>query len=107
MGATVYSRRFNGAATHAIVIGVGHYPHLPGGKGRPKFRAHGGMGQLKSPPESARVIARWLIENYAHPDKPLATVSLLRRTFHCCLPTLERNPRHRSMEQSLSACMVM
>jgi len=77
MSASVYSRRTSGAATHAIVIGVGHYPHLPGGKGQPQFKHHGGMRQLKSPPESARAIARWLIENYKHPDKPLATVSLL------------------------------
>ena len=77
MGATVFSKKINGAATHAIVIGVGHYPHLPGGKGKPKFKNHGGIGQLKSPPESARAIARWLIENYNHPQKPLASLSLL------------------------------
>jgi len=75
--ATVYSKKVNGPATHAIVIGVGHYPHLPGVKGKPKLANPGGMGQLKSPPVSARAIARWLIEEYRHPAKPLATVSLL------------------------------
>jgi hypothetical protein len=35
------------------------------------------MEQLKSPPVSARAIAQWLIENYHHPKKPLASVALL------------------------------
>jgi hypothetical protein len=77
MNATVYKKLVKGPATHAIVIGVGSYPYLKGGKGKPKFENAGSMGQLKSPPESARVIARWLIEHYQHPDKPLASVALL------------------------------
>ncbi len=76
MDATVYKKKVVGKATHAIVIGAGHYPHLPGG-GKKKFSKPEGMGQLKSPPVSARAIARWLIEEYKHPDKPLASVSLL------------------------------
>jgi len=67
MSAIVYEKPVNGPATHAIVIGVGDYPHLPGG----------GMGQLKSPPYSAHDLARWLIEKYNCPAKPLASVSLL------------------------------
>lgn len=76
MEAKVYKKKVNGPATHAIVIGVGHYPHLPGG-GKKKFPYAGGMGQLKSPPASARALARWLIEEYKHPAKPLASLSLL------------------------------
>jgi Caspase domain len=76
MSAIVYSKKVNGPATHAIVIGVGHYPHLPGG-GKKQFANSAGMGQLKSPPQSARAIARWVIESYNHPDKPLASLSLL------------------------------
>lgn len=76
MSAIVFQKKVNGPATHAIVIGVGHYPHLPGG-GKKKFANSEGMGQLKSPPESARAIARWLLESYNHPDKPLASLSLL------------------------------
>ncbi len=76
MSAVVYQKQVNGLATHAIVIGVGHYPHLPGG-GKKKFANAEGMGQLKSPPVSARAIANWLIESYNHPDKPLASLSLL------------------------------
>jgi Caspase domain len=62
--------------THAIVIGVGAYPHLNGGTGQ-RTEDHGGMGQLTSPPISARLFASWLIKSFKHPDKPLATVSLL------------------------------
>lgn len=76
MSAIVYQKKVNGPATHAIVIGVGHYPHLPGG-GKKQFANAAGMGQLKSPPQSARAIGRWLIESYNHPDKPLASLSLL------------------------------
>jgi hypothetical protein len=77
MGNPDAAKNITGAATHAVVIGVGHYPHLPGGKSRNKFVNPSGMGQLKSPPESARAIARWLIEEYQHPTKPLASVELL------------------------------
>lgn len=76
MDATVFKRKVKGPATHAIVIGVGHYPYLQGG-GRKQFRGSPGMGQLKSPPPSARAMARWLVEEYEHPDKPLASLSLL------------------------------
>ena len=77
MDATVYTKKTNGPATHAIVIGVGHYPHLPGGKSKVKFKGEPGLEQLKSPPESARAIASWLIEQYRHPTKPLGSVALL------------------------------
>jgi hypothetical protein len=76
MDAIVYSKKVTGPATHAIVIGVGKYPHLIGG-GKKQFAGAAGMGQLKSPPQSARAVARWLIEGYSHPEKPLASVSLL------------------------------
>lgn len=77
MNSIVFKKKVTGAATHAIVIGVGHYQHLPGGKATKKYASPGGMGQLKSPPLSAKAIARWLIEEYNHPQKPLASVSLL------------------------------
>jgi hypothetical protein len=64
-------------ATHAIVIGVGDYPHLPDGSSRQKTDDHEGMEQLTSPPISAREFASWLINSFEHPEKPLASVSLL------------------------------
>lgn len=77
MSEIAYQSKVKGAATHAIVIGVGNYPHLPGGKSKTRFTGEPTLGQLSSPPASARAIARWLIEKYQHPDKPLASVALL------------------------------
>ncbi|MGA9994549.1 MAG: caspase family protein [Pyrinomonadaceae bacterium] len=77
MNALVYKRDVEGPATHAIVICVGHYLHLPGGESKNKFPNPDRLTQLKSPPPSARAIARWLIEEYDHPKKPLASLALL------------------------------
>ena len=63
-------------ATHAFVIGVGHYPHLVGG-GAALFPGHMKMGQLSSPPASARAFASWLSEHHNNPDRPLGSVALL------------------------------
>jgi hypothetical protein len=74
--ARVHQRAVDGPATHAIVIGVGDYPHLAGGQGALSPH-HDGMGQLTSPPVSARRIAHWLIDKLDDPAKPLASVALL------------------------------
>jgi hypothetical protein len=63
--------------THAIIIGVGGYPHLNGGDPNALADLHGGLGQLSSPPVSAREFTTWLLDAFDNPDKPLATVSLL------------------------------
>lgn len=65
-----------GPATHALIIGVGAYPHLNGGAGK-RTADHDGMEQLTSPPVSAREFAAWLVSEFHHPDKPLASVALL------------------------------
>ncbi|OBJ08570.1 caspase family protein [Mycobacterium sp. 1465703.0] len=62
--------------THALVIGVGKYPHLLGGGERTSPDAEG-MRQLSSPPISARAFADWLRNEYRFPDKPLASLALL------------------------------
>lgn len=72
----VHEARVKGPATHAIVIGVGAYPHLLDGK-KALTPDHENLEQLTSPPVSARALAAWLIDSFDHPDKPLATVSLL------------------------------
>ena len=72
----VHDEPVAGPATHAIVLGVGAYPHLNGGTGR-LTQDHDGMGQLSSPPISARAFADWLIRSFNHPGKPLSTVALL------------------------------
>lgn len=76
MKAIVYAKPTAHPSTHAIVIGVGQYDHLPGGSRKP-FPHAAGLKQLKSPPQSARAMARWLVEYYKHPSKPLASLFLL------------------------------
>jgi len=73
----VDEQRIRGPATHAIVIGVGHFPHLPGGGSRIQVAKPEGLEQLTSPPISARAVATWLIERYNNPDRPLASLALL------------------------------
>lgn len=62
---------------HAIVIGVGEYYYLSGGRSGRVTRLDGGLQQLSSPPESAKTFTKWLLEEFNNPEKPLATVSLL------------------------------
>src|SRR4051812_36771197 len=51
-----------GPSLHALVIGVGGYPHLPGGGGRmiADPLRYGNLGQLTSSPRSALEFAIWL-----------------------------------------------
>ncbi len=72
----VHEVKTEGPATHAIVIGVGRYPHLLDGSG-PLTPSNEGMGQLTSTTVSARAIATWLIANLNDPNTPLASVCLL------------------------------
>lgn len=64
-------------ATHAIVIGVGAYSFLNGGDADRLTDLHGGLGQLSSPPVSAREVTSWLLDEFNNPGKPLASISLL------------------------------
>ncbi|WP_406334887.1 caspase domain-containing protein [Streptomyces sp. NBC_00203] len=61
--------------THALVIGVGKYPHLAGGEA--PVADSDGMRQLSSPPVSARALATWLLAEYNDPQRPLGSVALL------------------------------
>lgn len=74
----VHSAETNGRGLHALIIGVGDYPHLVGGRAT-LFAGHEGMAQLTSAPASARAFAEWLLspEGYHHPEVPLASVRLL------------------------------
>ncbi len=63
--------------THALVIGIGRYPWLVGGKSKPRFALNDGMSQLTSPPASARAIAAWLLDSFDNPNAPLASLDLL------------------------------
>jgi hypothetical protein len=72
----VYTRRRARAQAHALVIGVGAYRHLEGGLGKP-LEDSMAMGQLTSPPASAKLFADWLIKRYRNPDVPLGSVEML------------------------------
>ncbi len=74
----VHKADVRGAAVHALIIGVGRYPHLRGG-GKRLVDASEGMGQLTSAPISARRFADWLLSSDGRhcPDRPVASVRLL------------------------------
>ena len=61
--------------THALVIGIGRYPHLLGGDA--PGQTTDGLRQLSSPPISARAMADWLRREYRCPGKQLASLALL------------------------------
>ncbi len=66
-----------GPGTHALVIGVGGYPHLDGGTGTliEDPLQYGNLGQLTSPPRSALAFANSLYESvHANWKAPLATI---------------------------------
>ena len=72
----VHQVNVNGPGTHLIAIGIGCYHHLPGGLGT-TTKHHLGLGQLSSPPISARAVASWFIEKFDCTERPLASVSLV------------------------------
>jgi hypothetical protein len=73
----------NTPMTHALIIGIGEYCHLPGG---PRYqdqpaRYKLGLKQLTSPPASAEKLANWMVgkltNSHKNPKAPLGTVELL------------------------------
>lgn len=64
------------AGVHALVIGVGTYPYLEGGK-KLTFPDSQGMGQLSSPPKSASAVASWLLTEHTIIGRPLKSVEVL------------------------------
>ncbi|WP_157838087.1 caspase family protein [Pseudomonas sp. PH1b] len=62
-------------STHVFIVGVGHYPYFI--DGGPDSFEEAELGQLSSPPVSARALARWFIDEYHYPPAPLGSVALL------------------------------
>jgi len=62
---------------HAIVIGIGEYYYLSGGRSGRVTKMDGGLQQLSSPPVSAKMFTNWLLDEFNSPQKPLSTISLL------------------------------
>jgi hypothetical protein len=72
----VHHVELNGPGTHVIAVGIGQYDHLRGGA-KQLSKYHLDLAQLTSPPLSARLVAKWFIENFDCADAPLANVSLV------------------------------
>jgi len=66
----------DGPTSHVLAIGIGDYPHLENGSG-PLSRHAEGMGQLVSPPLSARAFVDWVLTEFNHPERPLGSVALI------------------------------
>jgi hypothetical protein len=68
-------RNIPGPKTHALVIGVGAYPHAKAGKGvDEKLR---NVPDLPSAADSAKVVCDWLLQNQDRLAAPLATLEVL------------------------------
>lgn len=61
---------------HALVIGVGDYPHLMGGAGHPAV-TNFGLQQLTTTRLTAIRVAEWLTTDHHHPVCPLGSIELL------------------------------
>lgn len=61
---------------HALVIGVGDYPHLLGGSG-PTAKDPLNLTQVTTPRFTAERVVRWLQDEYKHPQVPLGSVEWL------------------------------
>lgn len=74
----VHEVAVKGPATHVLLIGIAHYPHLDGGGSR---QAHPywnfNLGQLSSTAASARRLAHWFISEFDCPNRPLGSVGLV------------------------------
>jgi hypothetical protein len=77
----------NQPGTHALVVGIGEYPYLGGGRREPPEGARFQLEQRASAPRSARAVRDWLLARGAYagepnaglynPSAPLATVDVL------------------------------
>jgi hypothetical protein len=64
-----------GSCTHALIVGVSRYAHLPP-RGVPGAQTFG-LQQLESAAAGALAFARWLRDDYRNADAPLADIDLL------------------------------
>jgi len=72
----VFERPDAQPGTHVLVIGVGLYDHLIDGPERLLDNPFG-LGQLGSPPRSAKRFAEWMLAELNNADAPLASVEVL------------------------------
>lgn len=93
-----------GPKTHALIIGVGYYHHLPGGHGA-TVKESMDLEQLSSPPISARAFAKWVLEDLHNQRAPLGSVELLLSpSSEFVLPNgIVRNPPRAKMQEIQAA----
>lgn len=65
-----------GPRTHVLLIGVGHYRHMPGGAEERAERDFT-VDQVDSPPLSAQAMVDFLLTEYGHPTAPLGSVEVV------------------------------
>jgi hypothetical protein len=75
MNGVVFEDSQPGPKTHILIIGVGHYPFFRDGGAQRDDSAP--LGQLISSTASARILARWFLEDYRYPPAPLGSLALL------------------------------
>jgi len=68
-------RSVPGAKTHAVVIGVGNYPHAKSGKGVQENLRR--VPDLPSAADSAKLMCDWLLDHKDKLAQPLATLDVL------------------------------
>jgi hypothetical protein len=71
------NQHVGGPQAHVLIIAVGRYPYLSGGS-EPMTPGLPLLGQLNSPPVSARTMADWFTGGtYLNPNVPLGSVEML------------------------------
>lgn len=63
-------------AVHVLIIAVGEYPHLRGGR-ETEMQPNGGLGQLESPVPSAEELYRWLRTKFTPHRIPIGSIEVL------------------------------
>ncbi len=61
---------------HVFIVGVAHYPHLPGGGAAPAANPLQ-LGQVTTPQYTAARMAEWFEKEYRNPGVPLGSIELL------------------------------
>ena len=65
-----------GPGTHALIVGVSHYPYLSGNQATADGSPYG-LEDLTSAARSASEVMAWLLNEYRNPDAPLASLQVL------------------------------
>lgn len=94
----VFSDHLNRPGTHAFVVGVSAYEHLPADT--ESASSDFGMGQLNAAARSASEFAAWLLNEYHNPAAPLRSLRVL---LSPSLPNEQIHPEIQSLLKSNTA----